>query len=278
MAFFMELEDITNLSGVKLMDTSAYSHSKKSLLKKIYSCNSFGEIPLDSVEEEIEIKRECINIFSRQNVFTIKETGSELKVFLDVINDHLNFYSKSESISHKMKSLSLIAQKTIQKIRRANKFKEKRRGFGLNEDKHCSCFDLMNVLAKETAKIINFSLEKDIRKSFLHLEKLEYNKFYSYLSCVCKNFDIERDFHDRYDQLETHNSCKFNTDKKIVATAFVIANREKVNLVSSDSDIKRMLNFFYGGNLYKKDFNINEPKNKIDLFSRFEDTYKLQEI
>jgi len=268
----MELREILRTENINLLDSNVFYSKGGILLSKLYDCKEPQDIPCKQILSEIEITREIIPYFQRNNVFSIPEVRKEVEVLLEKINNMLYYHlSKSKPI----KEYYGVRRKEEMMGKRRKKFKEERYKTSPNEDFKEEAVSSLNLFAKETNKLIRSIKGKDITTKFSEKEKKDYEEYLHYFVHVTRKEKLKRDFHDKYQDLKNRTPCDFKTDEKLVSVAFTLALNQNVNIISSDSDIKRMINFFNKDKFYKSRFNLSEVKNNVFLYSDFGQGYEL---
>lgn len=276
----MELEEILNFEGIKLLDTDIFSANKpEGILQTVYDCRSFKDFPLERIEEEIDEIREGLVYFSRDDIFSISEVAKEIEVLLSKLNELMIFHSKFSSGNLKfLKRQHKRSNKRIERNRRGLILADML-GYADSEEP----LILLNVVCKDLTKLIKTIKGKDIRASFSEEENKIYNSFLSYFLRVCEEYSLKKDFKERYG-IKSHNPCDFQTDEKLISTALTLASREPTIIISCDSDMMGILRFYKNPEAYKKEFNIlpeahkkefnpTPLKNKLLLYSDFGEGY-----
>ena len=149
------------------------------------------------------------------------------------------------------------------------------------ENSNCTGFDYLNVLCKNLAKLIKLIREKDIVLAFSEEEKDLYKRFEDYFVGVCKmDSSLKIDFSDKHKILKARKPSDYQTDEKLIAATLTLAltRIEPPILISSDSDLRRMLSFFYSDEKYTQKFNLKKPPYKIAMYSDFGRGFEPQPI
>ncbi|MEK6918354.1 MAG: hypothetical protein AABW51_05390 [Nanoarchaeota archaeon] len=275
----MELEEIIALRGSKLLDANFFAPVGLSTYEVLYEASRQDDIPVDLIRLESALKIVGCDYLLRDGVFSISEVGKEIKLGLALFNNSLKFFYQNSAqfqplplkpASHRG-IMKVVNPATIQHIRRLNMQIEKR---GENNGYfNVDAYNCLSDLTKNTVRLIPLIQKKDIRKSFSSTEREMYLKFLDFFSFVSGEYSLEKDFGERSDfirgrTVENRRPAHFQTDSKILASAFTRALSDDVIVISSDSDIKRMINFF-NKKKHHTEFGIKFPRSKVSLYSDF---------
>ncbi|MBA7629952.1 hypothetical protein ES703_37459 [subsurface metagenome] len=272
----MELEELMELEGIKLLDSTVFEPPGRfQILRELYDCKTIQEIPYERLLELVNYSRQFTQYFLKDNIFSISEVAKERGVFLSKINNLLEFHS--QNLSKPKKNCHIHEGKYERRNKR--KYKERQKIYTFTDkDGGKDAISFLNLLGKDTTTLTKLIENKDITAKFSDEEKENYKKFINYFVYVAEKKDLKKDFSKKYRHLKTRNPCNFQTDEKLASAAFTVALTEDVILISSDSDIGRMMRFFYGGEGYKSKFGVRKPNHNIFLYSDFGDGYELQDI
>jgi len=154
----MALGEITEIKGIKLLDSNVFSPPKSSFFRQIYNCRS-QEIPCELILKWTNSIRQGIEYLSRDDVFSISEVAKELNPFHLKINNMLNFYSQDTKFFKHYDS----NPKKIRRNRRIYKFKERRKRDTFEyKDDGKDAVHYLNLFGKETSKLIKLIKNKNI--------------------------------------------------------------------------------------------------------------------
>ncbi|GBE20056.1 MAG TPA: hypothetical protein ENG87_04090 [Candidatus Pacearchaeota archaeon] len=249
----MELGELINLEGVKVVDSNIFSrHDGNSVLKKLYDCKSIQQFPADLIFANFEISRNCRPYLKRNDVFSIPEVAEEMEYLLDKLNYSLAYFSsgKYQSFGNRYESVN---NRRLVRLKRMNKHREKQRihrEHG-NEKDH---LNILNNFAHEVSLIVKLLKNKEVTNSFTEEEKTNYDAYLGYFIHVAKREKLK-------------NPSDSDTDEKLVSAAFTLANKDDVILISSDVDIRNMIKFFHGDKKYRPIFNIGDVKKTVSLYA-----------
>lgn len=285
----MQLEQVLSLRGIKLLDANVF-HTKGNILERLYICETHEDFPLEDITITSDFVREMSEAFYIKNVFSMQAVACEVEDLLFKLNQQKNFHSSARHrLPHFLENtLEEVEEGTrvLHRHRADNEFIAKRRENLISIDKtaensNCTGFDYLNVLCKNLTKLIKFIREKDIALTFSEEEKDLYKRFEDYFVGVCEmDSSLKVDFSDKHEILKARKPSNYQTDEKLVSATLTLSltRIEQPILISSDSDLRRILSFFYSDDRYAQEFNLKKPPYKIAMYSDFGRGFELQPI
>lgn len=277
----MKLKELAFDRRTKIIDTSELL-SDESLVRELYSCRNIDNVNEKPIEKWIDILRFGESVLTLPENYSIKEVGEELEILLNIINSMVGFYVPKTGFF----TLSKKANPKFARIlRRKNEFKQKRldpqNEYFYSEGK--SSFKRLKLLGDEINRLRKKVFHRDITKKFSKAESQLYTRFSDYFDYVSVNHQLKKDFSSVYCQkLNNRNPCGFGTDQKIVSAALTLSLNREVIIISSDSDLKRMLCFYNYKGWNKDKFGLEDvcKGEKISLYADYKRTkeYELQDI
>jgi len=94
----MNIEDIFNLEGIKILDENIF-HRSTNLLTHLYDCRYIYQISLDKIIQEINNIENGSIYLSINNVFSIEEVKQETEKFTSIVNDSIKFHSQHKKVT-----------------------------------------------------------------------------------------------------------------------------------------------------------------------------------
>lgn len=280
----MQIPEILQKPGIKILDTSVFCIKKgHGLLADLYDCKSADGFPIERIIEEAEYLRETIRYFDFEDAFSIEEVSREIQEEMIRLNCVKDYHAKKGD----KKSIEIRFHKGAG--RRVNKWvertKREHKAEGVNKNSPVKELDALNKI------LLNLSRKASQRSIIKRLSPDElkfYERVLEYFQSVCKEYDIERDFMKKSLVRANRNPCDFDTDKKLVASAITLCRskdqknlEEKIFLITGDSDINRMLQFFYEDETYKykkgipRVFSIPELYSDLNIHGEYYPIYYL---
>ncbi len=280
----MELDTLTKLEGIKLLDSNFFNPLvDHTFFYKVYDCSSLENIPLELLVETINQQRIVRNTLLKEGVFSIEEVGKELERKLSLCNNDLGFYFDcqdkfSPNPFRNYECLGRIMESFVRHNRRFNQHHSEKTSSFISPAAKKQIYDSLNLLAKEIFKSIKLVNEKDIRKNFSEKQMEIYSKFKDYFSFICEAYDLQKDYSMNHEFYKHKNPCDFETDVKLMATAFTLASTDRVIISSLDTDIGRMASFFYGSEKHKQEFGVKLPQNDVLIYTYEAGGFRLRNV
>ena len=268
----MNLQEIAELEGIKLMDTCSFQEVGGRLIREVlYDCDfPLSEIPPEELSVCTYYFNNGVDLMLRPDFYSISEVASEMEPFMDCVNESINFHKEAMNFK-KIKYNQRHMKTRIKKILGlAEAYREDR-----NPSLTKQNLQQLQAIERSGNRLHNLILKKDIRESFDEEQKIQYEKFLPHFLKMSEEHNLTRDYSVLYINLKHRNPCDFYTDEKIMSTALTLADRNKVILISNDSDLTRMFKCYNGTS--SKTFGF--PLNPLLLFSDFlsQDGYALME-
>jgi len=98
------------------------------------------------------------------------------------------------------------------------------------------------------------------------------------LSIGINKDDLQKDYSMNHEFYKHKNPCDFETDVKLMATAFTLASTDRVIISSLDTDIGRMASFFYGSEKHKQEFGVKLPQNDVLIYTYEAGGFRLRNV
>lgn len=272
----MDLEYVFDSPSVKILDTNFFSPIGLSVLRKASQTEELDEIPLDMIDLESSMKLEGCSKLQKQGVFSLYEVGKELKRELTICNGLLKHYFQQplkytachpNTDDH---SRTMDNPRKIREVRLSNMLTEK----AIKNEKN-EAYDHLNDLAKNLVRVIELINKRDALHDFSARQMRQFDNFFHYFVFLAKSYGLEKDYTQRYNPGAVHHPNFFRTDEKILAASFTIAGDRDVSVLSSDSDLKRMINFFSKSNRFKDRFDLPKLRHNVFLYSSLNGDYEL---
>ncbi len=261
----MDLKELIEFKGIKLLDSNVFDGLPlgRGLIDMVYECMVPGQLPKEAIMEELNTIRERTGYLARRDIFSVREVGQEIGNSIEKINESLRFYQDPKSFSGRSRRRNRIVEE-VKSLRRKNDYKER------NEK-----YNLLSGYAKALLSLRKKIEKNDVRNSFSQEEKELYQRFFSYFSFISEIPGVKRDFSSKYGRSRNH--LNLQTDEKLLAAAMTLAcsRRDRIMLISSDSDLKRMKSFFYLDQDARS--KLPEPNYRVPLYSDFGKGFKVQE-
>lgn len=245
----MDMMDILSSGNPSLFDSNMVN-PRHDLIEILYDCRKPEHIPLDLLREDVDYKRAYISALNLENSFSVPYSQDELDALRDFFDDFYKWHS------------GFKPNPSFKKGRF-----EKRKTTALSPAELQDILDLINLEGKEITRAIHSTERRSIEHFFSEEQKYTFDKFFKFFSEFSQR--IKRNFHLRYNTLKHHNSLDLPTDEQIVSAACVLGKKGKVNILSSDSDIKRLLVFLSRNPYLRNIHGLYDPTLNITIYSDY---------
>lgn len=251
----MEIEKILDLEGIKLLDTNVFC-SEHDLSFQLHCCRNISDIPLEAIKEEAICARKGIEYILRKDVYSIFEVADEKEALLARLNKSLKSLSRNSYNNH----AAARRKKSFISLDNSTEYQP--------ENNSLNC---LNSLRKDLTELIKAIKGKNIRKTFSDKENELYNNFLAYFLYVCEKYGLKKDYTKFGEFLKNRKSSELHTDEKLASTQFALAftRIRPPILISSDSDIKKMISHYYEYGKHRREFGVPKLPFSVMLFSDF---------
>jgi len=274
----MKIEQILTSPGINILDNNVFQEDS-TFSRYLYNCESPRDFITKRHTSTLKSLVKSVDFFTFPKVFSIQEVAQEIEITMEKLNELILYHSKETRGNLKFHR---APKEKISRKPNWEKHSRRRHNRGVKKNQKKLLYTTPskeNYRNLEILKVINdiwFKLSKIIQKQniaqiFSDEEKEMYNNFTNYFEFICKEYGLKKDFSARYNILKNRNPCDFGTDEKLTAAALTLTytRKEPIKLISSDSDIQRMMSHFWFDKLDTNRFDLPATKKRPQLYATY---------